>query len=192
MPPWNSDGVPADLPSTGEWYSLQGPEDLRVQVEKLYEDTYAGLFRYLIHSRVRHADADEFIQEAFLRFYRAIKSGGRIDKPRNWLLRVLHHIRVDETRRGLRNLDFDVVDRNVLDDHVEPSATPEAQLLESERLQILTKAMKQLTDRQYQYLLLRTEGLKLKEIAELFDVTAQSVAETCARAMTRIEALLNE
>jgi transcriptional regulator len=51
--------------------------------------------------------------------------------------------------------------------------------------------MVQLTERQYQYLLLRTEGLKLREIADIFEVTVQSVAEVCTRAMDHLGRSMN-
>ena len=53
-------------------------------------------------------------------------------------------------------------------------------------------AFSRLTTRQCEYLNLRAEGLKLREIAELHGVTIQSVAETCARAIEALGKMTNE
>jgi transcriptional regulator len=52
--------------------------------------------------------------------------------------------------------------------------------------------MAQLTERQTKFLLLRAEGLKLREIAEMYGLTVQSVAESCERAMDRLGRLTHE
>jgi DNA-binding CsgD family transcriptional regulator len=49
-----------------------------------------------------------------------------------------------------------------------------------------------LTQRQFEYLLLRAEGLKLGEIAQMFEVTVQTVAESCARAIERLGRVTHE
>jgi DNA-binding CsgD family transcriptional regulator len=52
--------------------------------------------------------------------------------------------------------------------------------------------MARLTKRQYQYMLLRAEGMKLREIAELYGVAVASVAEACGRAMETLGRLSHE
>jgi DNA-directed RNA polymerase specialized sigma24 family protein len=49
--------------------------------------------------------------------------------------------------------------------------------------------MQQLTKVQLRYLALRTEGLKFREIAELYGVSSSTVAETCGRALEKLRYL---
>jgi RNA polymerase sigma factor (sigma-70 family) len=74
---------------------------------------------------------------------------------------------------------------------ISPS-NPEVETIRLEHYARLRRAMECLTERQYEYLLLRAEGLKLREIAEIEGVSVQSVAEVCARAMDRLARLSNE
>ena len=169
------------------------PEDLADRVERLYEQYYDALYRYLLHTGRCPADADEFIQEAFLRLIQSLQNGKRIEKPKSWLLGVLHHINVDELRRSNRHVEYDGLAAEArVDQPCSWESTPEGSVLRQERTDRLTKAMRQLTERQYQYLLLRTDGLKFKEIAEIFGVTVQSVAEACARAIDHLGRSLHE
>jgi DNA-directed RNA polymerase specialized sigma24 family protein len=65
-------------------------------IKRLYDEHYDAVFRYLYLSGSTMSDADEFIQEAFLRLFETLRDGGQIEKPRNWLLRVAHNLRHDE------------------------------------------------------------------------------------------------
>jgi RNA polymerase sigma factor (sigma-70 family) len=56
----------------------------------------------------------------------------------------------------------------------------------------LKQAIRKLAPRQYQYLLLRAEGLKLREIADMFRVSVQTVSESCAKAMLELGRLGHE
>lgn len=163
------------------------------RVLRLYQEYSETVLRYLLHVGYTADQADDFVQEAFLRLFKTLQRGDAIEKPKNWLLSVVHHIKADEIRRNNRMVAFHP-------DEVEPfdacpaghAATPETELLKNERASRLQKAMLQLTQRQYQYLILRTEGLKLREIAEIFGVSVQSVAEACTRAIDHLGRVLND
>jgi len=62
----------------------------------------------------------------------------------------------------------------------------EAQIIAREQEAHMQKAISKLAPRQFQYLLLRAEGLKLREIAAMFRVTVQTVSESCAKAMLEL------
>jgi RNA polymerase sigma factor (sigma-70 family) len=160
-------------------------------IKRLYEEHYDAVFRYLYLSGSRPADADEFIQEAFLRIFQALRRGSHIDKPRNWLLRVAHNLRHDEKREANRRDNYDE-EKLPIHKVIDPAPDPEARLVERERLASFRAAMARLTDRQTKFLLLRAEGLKLREIAEMYGLTVQSVAESCERAMDRLGRLTHE
>jgi RNA polymerase sigma-70 factor (ECF subfamily) len=156
-------------------------------IEELYDLHSAGLHRYLLLTGCQAADADELLQEAFLRLFRFLRSGRRVERPKPWLFRVLHNLRADQARReaGYTELpDGDV--------GVSTEADPETAALARERNEALRRAMGSLTERQLRYLLLRAEGLTLREIAEIQGVALQSVAETCARAMKRLGELTRD
>lgn len=172
---------------------MQGREQVAERVLRLYKDHAESVLRYLLHIGYPADQADDLVQEAFLRLFKALQKGERIEKPKNWLLAVVHHIKVDELRRSNRMVAFDSAEVEPFDASSSgQAATPETELLQLEHAQRLEKAMLQLTERQYQYLILRTEGLKLREIAEIFGVSVQSVAEACTRAIGHLGRVLND
>jgi RNA polymerase sigma-70 factor (ECF subfamily) len=178
----------AELPLSLQTFSLPTLKDV---VEKLYRENYEGLYRYLVLSGSSEADARDFLQEGFVRLWECLKGGKRIERPRSWLIRVLHNTRVDACRLSSREVAYDSGRLPEISFRSE-SPSPEAELLKGERHHRLREAMRQLSPLQYQYLLLRAEGLKLFEIAEMYQVSIQAVADVCARATSRLGRSMNE
>lgn len=175
-----------------ERLSLTSDEQLLRYVESLYEEHYFRLYRFLLLQGCQPDDAVDHLQESFLRLLRFLKRGNKVEKPKSWLLRVLHNLKIDEARR-VKHVDVST------DEEMEHQAykagarsDAEAELLGRERLAQVHRAISHLTPQQSQYLLLRTEGLRLREIAELHGVTVQTVAEVCARAIDRLGRLTHE
>jgi RNA polymerase sigma-70 factor (ECF subfamily) len=156
-------------------------------VEKLYEEHYDGLYRYLLLHGCHASDADDCVQEAFLRLYRALRTGVRVKKPKSWLIGTLHHILADESRAEMRRIGADdtALEEYLAQAH-EPAADAETECIERERRDQIREAVNGLTPRQYEYLMQRAAGLKLREIAALHGVSVQTVAEACARAMEKL------
>jgi RNA polymerase sigma-70 factor, ECF subfamily len=159
----------------------------RSVVEDLYGEHYAGLHRYLLRTGCQPADADDYVQESFLRLCRFLEQGHTVHKPKSWLIRVLHNIRTDDSRREHRVSTRTFADLETQVAKSLGTATDaETESLERERLAALVKATSRLTGRQHQFLILRAEGLKFREIAKLHGVTIQTVAEACAKATDRL------
>jgi RNA polymerase sigma-70 factor (ECF subfamily) len=157
------------------------------RTEALYETLSRAIWRYLVLTGAAEGDAEEYVQEAFLRLFRYLKSGGRVEHPRRWLLTAAHRVRLDECEKQLRRPAGaeDALEALAADSRPDP----EQALLAGERRRQLDSALGRLTVRQSEYLNLRAEGLRLKDIARLYGVTVQSVAEACTRGLERLENL---
>ena len=150
-------------------------EQLAGYVSGLYEEHYAGLFRHLILSGSTAAEADDLIQEGFLRLFRHLGSGHPVDNPRWWLVKVMHNLRIDDIRKRKREFALDQPELTSMIEQMRTTGPDaEAEIIAREEQVRVQKAISRLAPRQYQYLLLRAEGLKLREIAEMFRVTVQT------------------
>ena len=187
----NPDGC-ASVSIEGDSALRRKRRDVLRTVEQHFDEHYDGLYGDLVLTGCQPADAEEHLQEAFLRLFRYLQAGHRVEKARAWLRAVLHHIQKDEWRRTQRLVHFDgqEMDQIALAPAVSAS-NPESDVLLSERNERMRRAMSALTERQHRYLLLRAEGLRLREIAELDGVTIQVVAEICSRALERLRRMSN-
>lgn len=166
---------------------------LAYKVEAIYDDCYHDLLRYLMLTGCDGTDANDFLQEAFLRMVQQLKQGKSIKTPKFWLLRVLRNIRCDEHNYTSRFLAVDADDLElIVNRRAGEHPNPEVAALTRERYERVRTAMASLTERQYQCILLRASGLKLREIAEVVGISVVTVAEACGRAMEKLGRLQYE
>jgi RNA polymerase sigma-70 factor, ECF subfamily len=177
----------ADLTLEGCSVSLGGKAGIGEQVQQLYDEHYASCYRFLIFTGSSPDDALELLQEGFVRLYQTLRKGVQVDNPRSWLIRVLQRLSVDEFRRTSRMSSLDEFPEEAWARATVPDpANPETELLNRERVERLRKAVGALTAVQYQYLRLRAEGLKFREIADLYGVAVGSVFDACSRAIRKL------
>jgi RNA polymerase sigma-70 factor (ECF subfamily) len=72
------------------------------------------------------------------------------------------------------------------DEPIDPKANPECVYLQKERFGQLKAAMSQLTTQQYNCILLRTQGLRYREIGELLGISEQRAIHLVKRGMQRL------
>ena len=186
---WSSGGECPAIRLGFQGFAVATGRELGEQLDQLYDDHYEAVYRYLVLTGSPPADAEDILQEAFIRLFRLLLAGEHVEKPRNWLLRVCNNLRIDEARRESRNRE---IRRTVPDATTDIRSNPEARILADERMDRVRTAIGQLNARQREFLWLRAEGIKLREIAELYGVSIQSVAESCARAIDKIGRLMHE
>lgn len=160
---------------------------IRDMVEAYFVEHYPDLFRYLVFSGSAASDAEDILQEAFLRLYSEMLKGNAPNNLKNWLYRVAFNVRVDRVRSGAsERLWSDMEWLSCGEQLADASGSAELALLQTEKSMRMKAAMACLTERQAQYLLLRAEGLTYREIAQMHGVAIGTVAESCGRAMEKL------
>ena|ERR1700694_1591415 len=171
----------------------QGRLARRDQVVELYDELRPSFSRYLISLGLTPQEADDIVQDAFLRFFGFLESGGKVQNPRSWVFRVGHNLALNLQKR----------ERRLISDNGEPgnsticrpcafSPSPEEVYIRNEQHQRLKNALFQLTHHQQACLQLRAEGLRYREIGEVLGITVSAVSETLKRAFVRLMSDLYE
>jgi RNA polymerase sigma-70 factor (ECF subfamily) len=125
-------------------------------------------------------DAEEVVDEAFLRLGRAIASGLSIGSPTAWIVAVARNLMLDRIRKDLAYAEF-------LEKHAALTApapdTPaiEEILFDRERVTRLRRAIARLTQPERVCLMARARGLKLREIGPLVGMDLRRAAEMLQR-----------
>ena len=153
------------------------------EVTTLYQELRKPLQRYLIGLGLSPDEAQDVVQDAFLRLQRHLADGGAQDNIRGWLFRVAHNEarnrQASYHRRFAEPLDAGA-------DILAQQATPERALLDRERFRRLAAAIRELTAPERECLLLRAEGLRYREIAEVLVMATSTVADTVERAIRKL------
>jgi len=157
----------------------------------MFDELRRPLFRYFLCAGLSREDADEGVQETFLRLHQHLRLDGDRSNLRGWVFQVARNLARNQ-RKSARSQRTEALDdawqrSNALRD---PEGSPEDQAIRSERMRRLQRSMETLTAQQRECLLLRASGLRYREIAEVLGVGISSVGEMVQRAAARLSEVL--
>jgi RNA polymerase sigma-70 factor (ECF subfamily) len=160
-----------------------GPEQ---EVLCLFDALQDRLFRYLASFMLSVPDAEEIIQETFLALFQHLRRGRSRDNLKGWLFRVAHNLALKKRyrdRRDHQNLGGALPAKDVVPD---PGLNPEDQFAARQMHAKLMAVVGALPEQDRQCLILRAEGLRYREIAEVLDMSLSSVSVSLGRSLARI------
>jgi RNA polymerase sigma-70 factor, ECF subfamily len=163
---------------------VMGDEEFR----QFYERTARPLWSYLSRITGDRQKADEFLQEAYFRFYRAGARHESESHRRNSLFQIATNLVRDAARRDKRYVEVPLEDES-------SSAAPHGRTAQPEQQATLrtdlSRAMNQLEPVQRELLWLAyAQGASHQEIAEVLGLKAISVRTLLFRARRKVAALL--
>jgi RNA polymerase sigma-70 factor (ECF subfamily) len=154
--------------------------DPQAETLRLFEEHGAALFRFC-RSVLRHTgDAEDVVQETFLKLLHHLQHDGDARNLKSWLFTVAANGCRDRTRWRLRWLPWNAErdDRTV--DPIEIRLKPDTTDADRAR-----RAFRALAPRDRLLLSLRAQGLSYKDIAAASGIREQSVGRLLARAIDR-------
>lgn len=150
--------------------------------ERVYQENSLQLFRFLVRFTGDSDAAADAVQETFIRL---VEQPPRTSHLKAWLFKVATNV-VRETgrkhTRRLRLLEQGPRDSAIGDAPVDPLSNVER--LEKQR--VVQAALAVLPPRERTMLLMRAEGLSLREIAEVIGTSPNSVGTLIARALDKL------
>jgi RNA polymerase sigma-70 factor (ECF subfamily) len=175
--------VPGSVEAGGE--SPASP--LVEEVVSLFDQLRDRLLRYVISFGLPVQDGEDVVQEVFLALFRHLRLGRSRRDLRAWTFRVAHNQalkRRSQARIGAQQM---INDGNPLADLVpDASPSPEDQVATSQRRQRLLAVVNALAEQDRHCLILRAEGLRYREIAEVLDISLGAVSLSLERSLTRL------
>jgi RNA polymerase sigma-70 factor (ECF subfamily) len=163
--------------------------ELQDQVAQLYIETREDVYRYLLTLGVHPPKAQEAVQEVFLRLYKTLKKGEKIESLRGWVFRVAHNYGLKVRARQSAEERFDPALASRL---TSPASDAERNLLAQEKMSRLNTAVEGLSEQQKRVLFLRMRGLRYPEIASALGISASAVGEFLRRALLRLKKVRDE
>lgn len=173
-----------DLSETQLVERARGGDDDAFRV--LVERHSRGVFRAAYRVTGNAADADDVVQETFLRAYRALDSFDLRASMATWLHRIAINGALDlldsRKRREGRHADAELLDR------IEATAaTPDRVALSAEMQRAIAEAMNQLSGNERTAFVLRHfEGMPLEEIGQILGIRLNATKNTVFRAVRKL------
>jgi RNA polymerase sigma-70 factor, ECF subfamily len=147
------------------------------ETRELFQQHGPAVYRFVLMLLRHHQDAEDVVQETFLKLLHHLTAGGNTDNLRGWLFTVAAHAARDRQRRRIRWLPW----TPGLDPRVDPQELPD----EDGRLMAARCAMLRLSPRDRMLLALRANGLSYRDIAAATGIRPTSVGRLLARAIDR-------
>jgi RNA polymerase sigma-70 factor (ECF subfamily) len=161
------------------------PDRLEKEVVALFDQFRGPLLRYLSSFGLRSVDGEEIVQEVFLSLFQHLNGGKSRENLRGWLFRVAHNLGLKRRYRTRR--DREVRTERITEDlAIDPSLSPEDQAVSTQTRRRLLAVVEALPEQDRRCLLLRAEGLRYREIAEVLQMSLGAVSLSLARSLARI------
>jgi len=161
---------------------------LEEEVLALFDRLHNRLLAYALRfSPLTLQDCEEVVQDAFLALFQHLQRGRSRENLNGWLFRVVHNLglkRVQASRRDVR--DVVALTSSVQDTVADAGLNPEETLAENETRRQMLAVVNALTEQEQRCLVLRAEGLRYREIAEVLGMSLGAVAKSLERALARI------
>jgi len=145
--------------------------------QELFEAHGAAVYRFAVVLLKHQQDAEDCVQETFLKLLRHLEADGDTSNIRGWLFTVAAHAARDRQRGRLRWLPW----LPAHDAQVAPPRLPD----EDGRLTYARAALRRLSARDRLLLALRAQGLSYRDIASAARLKPASVGRLLARAVDR-------
>lgn len=163
-----------------------------VAFEELYGRHKGPVFRYVLRQCGNTANAEEIVQEVWIKVIKARESYRPLAKFTTWLYRVARNCFIDFVRRQGRNA-LTAADDIEPDDIMAQSGNPESAATLSQSGQRLSDALMKLPAEQREVFLLRVEGgLDLDEIATVTESGRETAKSRLRYAMRKLREALEE
>jgi RNA polymerase sigma-70 factor, ECF subfamily len=153
-----------------------------------------GLYGYAMAITRNRADAEDLVQETYVRAIRgkgSLRAGSNV---KSWLFTILRNIHLNQLRKqrtAPRVLEIDA-DENTANIVVETSEDPLTRYVRKTEHQWLTEAIEQLPAEYREIVVLREfEDLSYLEIAGILNCPVGTVMSRLARARSRLRTLLS-
>jgi RNA polymerase sigma-70 factor (ECF subfamily) len=150
-----------------------------VRIIELYDELRLPVLRYLICLGMRSNEAEEIVQESFLRAFQQLRlRSDRGQILRAWIFRVAHNLAINELKKHNHLSGIGLCTTQMVHSILDQAPTVEEQLLEKEKILRLRAAIAKLSARQRQCLYLRAEGLRYREIAQIMGISITTIADS--------------
>ena len=162
---------------------MEASLDLRKRFTQAYEQYAEAITRYCVQQGAEPTDAEEYVQEAFLRTWEYFLAGKEVLHLKTFLYQVAQNVMVDEARRKNRKREtsLDALHEKGFDPGHDNTRSIQS------RLEAKTIIKKTNVEKEHKLLVMRyIHGFPITHIASIIGQTPNAVAVRLHRAVKRL------
>ena len=142
------------------------------QFNDIYQQHYASVFRLVSKFTLGSHETDDIVQDVFVKLYMQIEAGVVVLYPKTWLYKVATNACLNTLSR---NRETHSIDKQI----------ENAELQEN-----LQQGLLKLRENERMIVILYSEGLSYKEIAEISGIRFSSIGKSLSRSLEKLKPLL--
>jgi RNA polymerase sigma-70 factor, ECF subfamily len=156
------------------------------QFNNIYQQHYATVFRLVSKFTLGSHETDDIVQDVFVKLYLQIEAGVIVEYPKTWLYKVATNACLNSIGRNKETHSIENIS------HLEAGAADSVDLkIETDEQQrMLQNALLKLNENERTIVILYSEGLSYKEIAEASGVRFSSIGKVLSRSLEKLKPLL--
>ncbi len=180
--------------------SYPGDEHIITQVLSGQTQAYAMLINkhknlaFSIALRVvrNSEDAEEIVQDAFLKAFKSLGSFKQTSTFKTWLYRIVYNTAISKTRK--KRTEYSALDDELIDNYTEDDIIENlSEMNGDEKNYLITKILKHLSEQEYVIInLFYLEGLPIEDIVEVTGLSKSNVKVKLHRIRKKIYSEFNK
>jgi RNA polymerase sigma-70 factor (ECF subfamily) len=169
--------------------TLAGDNAAFGQLVVRYQDR---LFNALLRVIGLPEDARDVVQDAFVQAFVKLDTFRGNAAFYTWLYRIAFNLAISRARRRRKTASLDRTKADCGGEPIDDQPAPDAEILQSERVELVHAALAELSDEYRQILVLREiEGCRYEQIAEILELPVGTVRSRLFRARMELKNRLN-
>jgi RNA polymerase sigma-70 factor, ECF subfamily len=166
---------------------------LTERVGQLFVKHREEIYRFLTGQGLPAAVAQDVTQDVFLKLLLTLRDGQAVRAEQSWLYRVAANRAVDYWRGERRLLAVELDADNTLVETLESEdARPDERAAENQRMGRLAAEIARLPKEQRMCVLLRSQGMRYREMARVLGVGISTTADWLMMAVERLRTVVDE
>ena len=158
-------------------------------MEAIYRQHYEQIFKFCYRMLGSREPALDVAQDTFLKMMDRLNHRNQpIENPRAWLYKVAGNLCLNELSKNTLHSDKK---KEIVSEQAEHS-TPEAELIENEKRDRVKQAISKLEPKQRMLIMMYSDGLSYREMAEATGIKEQSVGKTLWRIIDGLTASIKK
>lgn len=158
------------------------------QIIALYDEYRPRLFRYLCSMNLDRSQAEEVIQESFMRLTTQLLQKNDIENAQGWIVRVAHNLAVDLLKTNGRDVAITLENIFALAHRADPALNPEEAYSKKEQIRRMEMALSTFNSQQRLCFHMRVQGFRYKDIGLALGVSEQRAALVLKQVAVRLAA----
>lgn len=158
------------------------------QFEKIYNNTYDYLYKYLLLKADTHETAEDILQSVYLAFYKKMQEGTKVFDPKHYLLRMVKHRLADHYRS---RIEMESIDKAA--EMIDENALKELERKDGFIYEEILAALKAADETTFRIFLLHFGyDLTLKETAKTLGIAEMTVKNRLYRTLKKLKKEMKE